>query len=135
MAQAEQMFHYSQGLRNKIRIEVERSQPDNLSSATVIADRIDNIYGSVDFNGNIERGPTPMEVGNMHFQNRPRAGSYRQNNARCNINLKQINWREIQEYKKENKCFVCQKIGCNSENHTISKNLQLLHQILLKWRR
>ena len=88
MAPEEQIFRYSQGLKNKIRFELERSQPENLSSAMVTADRVDNIYGSVVFNGNIQRSPTPMENGNTHFQNRSRAGSYRQHKRSYNSNMK-----------------------------------------------
>ena len=69
MAQAEQIFHYFQGLKNKIRIEIKRSQPENLSNAMVIGDRVDKVYGLGDFNGNIQRIPTPIEIGNMHFEN------------------------------------------------------------------
>ncbi len=138
MAQAEQIFHYTQGLKNKIRIEIERAQPENLQKAMIIADRIDNIYSvSPDFGSSSRIQPTPMEIGNMNFENRPRNNRYHRNNRRNFYNSKKpenrkpqnnwrlkcrLNWKEIQQYKEENKCFVCDKIECNSRKHIGSKN-------------
>jgi len=138
MAQAEQIFHYSQGLKNKIRIEIERAQPENLQTAMIIADRIDNIYGTTfEFGSSSRNQPTPMEIGNMNFQNRPRVNNNFRNNQRSfyssqktgnrkpqiNWRLKRrLNWKEIQQFRQENKCFVCDKVGCNSRTHSESKN-------------
>ncbi len=44
MARDEQSFHYSQGLKNTIRVEIERSEVTSLQEAMRIADGIDNIY-------------------------------------------------------------------------------------------
>ncbi len=138
MAQAEQIFHYSQGLKNKIRIEIERAQPKNLQSAMIIADRIDNIYNvGLEFGSSSRNQPTPMEIGNINFQNRSRDYKYYQNNRRKFYNSnkvenrkpqnnwrlkRRLNWKEIQQYREENKCFVCDKVGCNSRKHVESKN-------------
>ena len=46
MSTPEQFFHYSQGLKNRIRIEIERTEPNNLQDAMRIADRIDSLYQS-----------------------------------------------------------------------------------------
>ena len=62
----------------------------------VIADIIANIYKFVDFNGNVTRGPTPTEIGDTHFQNRPIAEIYRQYKRSYSDNMKrkpQISWR------------------------------------------
>jgi len=44
MTAAEQIFHYSQGLKTRTRIEVERSEPNTLQDAMKIADRLDSLY-------------------------------------------------------------------------------------------
>ncbi len=44
MANDEQIFHYSQGLKNRIRLEIERSEMKSLTEAMRIADLIDSIY-------------------------------------------------------------------------------------------
>ncbi len=41
MAGDEQIFHYSQGLKNKIRVEIERSEVTSPQEAMRIADRMD----------------------------------------------------------------------------------------------
>ncbi len=97
MAQAEQLFHYSQGLKNKIRIEIERAQPENLQSAMIIADRIDNIYNiGLEFGSSPRNQPTLMEIGNINFQNRSRNNKYYQNNRRNFYNSKKVENRKPQ---------------------------------------
>ena len=48
MTPAEQIFHYSQGLKHRTRITGERSEPTTLQEVMRIADRPDSLY-----NGNI----------------------------------------------------------------------------------
>ncbi len=43
MASDEQIFHYSQGLKNRIRLEIERVEITSLTEAMRIAHRIDSI--------------------------------------------------------------------------------------------
>ena len=46
MTPAEQISHYSQGLKSRTRIEVERAEPITLQDAMKIADRLDSLYTS-----------------------------------------------------------------------------------------
>ncbi|CDF37989.1 unnamed protein product [Chondrus crispus] len=46
MTSAEQIFHYSQGLKTRTRIEVERAEPQSLQDAMKIADRLDSLFNS-----------------------------------------------------------------------------------------
>lgn len=64
-------------IEKQIRIETERAQSENSWSAMVIVNIIDNTYRNVDLKENIQRRPTSIEMGNMHYQNRPRARIYR----------------------------------------------------------
>ncbi len=65
MANDEQIFHCSQGFRNRIRLEIERSEIKSLAEAMRIADRIDSIYtrGSFPYQGGFGNGVTTMEIG------------------------------------------------------------------------
>jgi len=44
MGHVERLFHYSQGLKRHIRIEVERADCDTLHDAMKVADKMDSIY-------------------------------------------------------------------------------------------
>ena len=44
MAMAEQIFYYSQGLKTRTGIEVERAEPSTLQEAMKITDRHDSLY-------------------------------------------------------------------------------------------
>ncbi len=67
MAIDEQIFHYSQGLKIRIRLEIERSEITPLTEAMRIADRIDSIYswGSFPYQWGFGNGVAPMEIGNV----------------------------------------------------------------------
>ncbi len=66
MAVEEQIFHYSQGLKNRIRVEIERSEVAALPEAMRIADRMDSLFnnhrGTFIFNNGPGSGPVPMEI-------------------------------------------------------------------------
>ena len=71
MTAAEQIFHYSQGVKQGTRIEVERSERTTLQEAMRIADRLDSLCsGSNPFmrfgthNGG-SQGPAPMKIGTI----------------------------------------------------------------------
>ena len=110
MTAPEQIFHYSQGLKNRTRIEIERSEPQSLQDAMRIADRIDSLYqnaqsfsnfgfGSSTNNGFSDR-PTPMQIGNMNYQRRNRLTESEK--RRCIEN---------------NLCFICKKKDCFAKKH------------------
>eukprot|EP00171_Calliarthron_tuberculosum_P023648 IDg23648t1 len=65
----EQIFHYGQGLKNRIRVEIERSEVSTLAEAMRIADRMDNLYnsnrGTFTYSSGQSSGPTPMEIGQI----------------------------------------------------------------------
>ena len=71
MTAAEQIFHYSQGLKHRKRIEVERSEPTTLHEAMRIADRLDSLYTGnntfMGFGAHIggSDGPAPMQIGTI----------------------------------------------------------------------
>ncbi len=105
MAAEEQILHYSQGLKYRIRVEIERSEVNTLPEAMRIADRMDSIYnhyrGPLTFGSGPDSGPVPMEIGQMPQKIR-------------------FKWRSAAERRKlmkENKCFVCGTVGCSSSQH------------------
>ncbi len=61
MAGDDQVFHYRQGLKNKIRAEIERSEVTSLQEAMIIADRMDNVCSNstFSFSGSPFNGATP----------------------------------------------------------------------------
>ena len=110
MSTDEQIFHYTQGLKTRIRIELERSEVKSLQAAMKLADRMDHLYDSsnpANFGiiPNSAQNPTPMEIGNINFQktlsNKPKR-------------LPHHIWKKLME---ENRCFVCKKVGCRASNH------------------
>ncbi len=107
MTAAEQIFHYSQGLKTRTRIEVERSEPNTLQDAMKIADRLDSLYtsGQNSFgfgrsNNNHSGGPTPMQIGNIP--------QYRN---------KRLPYAEKMRRVEKKLCFVCGKPNCIARNH------------------
>lgn len=117
MAIAEQLFHYSQGLKNRIRIEVERSEATSLQEAMRLADRIDNLFSSgnrsfwgTNSNGIKEgyNGPTPMQIGNIN-QYKTNSNQYIRKNT--------LSPSERKRRIEKNLCFVCGKKGCMARNH------------------
>lgn len=137
MAIDEAIFHYCTGLKNRIRIEIERAQPQSLNEVMQIADRMDNLYTS-GYNAGAS-GYSPMEIGNIPF-NRSHSVNNRNNINKVN-NLRHyrnnsnnysnnhgkfqnksyynsnLSWKEKQELRRQNKCFVCKKTGCRASNH------------------
>lgn len=115
MAIAEQIFHYSQGLKTRVRIEVERSEAISLQEAMRLADRIDSLFNSgnrsfwgISSNGNRGNdGPTPMQIGNINH--------YRTNNNQYRTN--NLSPSERKRRMENNLCFVCGKKGCIARNH------------------
>lgn len=96
MAEDERVLHYSQGLKHKLRIEIERSGVTGLSEAMRVADRMDNIYGrtmSPFYREGPSNGPVPMEVGNVPTRRR----------------FVKLSPEEKQKLIKEKMCFVCKK--------------------------
>ena len=71
MTPAEQILHYSQVLKHRTRIEVERSEPTTLQEAMRIADRLDSLYNGnntfMGFGAHIggSDGPTPLLSGTI----------------------------------------------------------------------
>ncbi len=65
MTEDERLFHYNQGLKHRIEVEIELSKIDLLAEAMRIADRMDNIFArtTFDFNPTNSGGPEPMEIG------------------------------------------------------------------------
>ena len=115
MAVSEQLFHYNQGLKHKIRIEVEKSDPENLQQAMRLADKMDNLisnrnellvslspFGSP----GSSNGPTPMQIGNIKSR-----GFY-----------KRLSPEELEKRRKENLCFICGKPNCWTGKHRNGKN-------------
>ena len=112
----EQLFHYTQGLKNKIRIELERSEVESLHVAMRLADRMDCLYQSnnpspYEFphdrfqNPN---NPTPMEIGQIPIANKE---------DKTQNGYKRLSPEEKKKRMEENRCFVCNKIGCRARNH------------------
>ena len=118
MTPAEQIFHYSQGLKNRTRIEVERAEPQSLQDAMRIADRIDSLYqntygggcnfgfGNNSSNG-FSDGPTPMRIGNINYQRSNRLSESEK--RRCIEN---------------NLCFICKKKNCYARKHKKNNSFQ-----------
>ncbi len=67
MANDEHVFHYSQGLKNRISVELERSEIASVTEAMRIADHIDSIYtrGSFPYQEGFGNWVTPTEIGNV----------------------------------------------------------------------
>ena len=116
MSSEEQVFHYTQGLKNRIRIELERSEINSLQAAMKLADRMDHLYDSgnsmnfknVSFSArNYQNHPTPIEIGNIPFK---------KFNANRNKRLPDHVKRQLME---ENKCFICRKVGCASRHRKL----------------
>lgn len=107
MTPAEAIFHYSQGLKHRTRVEVERSEPNNLQEAMQIADRMDNLLaprfggGFHGGNGMPSDGPVPMQIGNMNTQ--------RSNNR--------LHPAEKKRRIENNLCFVCGQKNCYARKH------------------
>ena len=106
MAPAEQIFHYSQGLKHRTRIEVERSEPTTLQEAMRIAGGLDSLYNGnntfMGFGAHIggSDGPTPMQIGTIP-QKRYNRLSYAEKKRRIEQGL----------------CFICEKPKCVARNH------------------
>lgn len=114
MSSEEQIFHYTQGLKNRIRIELERTEINSLQAAMKLADRMDHLYdsgNSMNFRnlsfsaGNFQNRPTPMEIGNIQFS-KPKGNKYK----RLPDHVKK-------QLMEENKCFICRKVGCRASRH------------------
>ncbi len=103
MTEDEKLFHYKQGLKHRIRVEIERSEIDFLAEAMRIADRMDIIYGRTTFNFHHTNSgrPQPMEIGNVHIRRK----------------FVKLSPEEKNKIKEENKCFVCKKVGCFAKRH------------------
>ena len=117
MAVSEQLFHYNQGLKHKIRIEVEKSDPESLQQAMKLADKMDNLmsnrhelpftprpnlFGST----GSSNGPIPMQIGSIKSQRR----------------YKKPSPEELEKRRKENLCFICGKPNCWTGKHRNGKN-------------
>ena len=109
MSTPEQIFHYSQGLKNRIRIEIERAEPNNLQDAMRIADRIDSLYqsnsgfssfGNSYSNNSGSNEPTPMQIGNMNSKQYNR-----------------LSFAEKRRCMENNLCFICKKKNCYAAKH------------------
>ncbi len=61
-------FTIAKELKNRIRLEIERSEITSLREAMRVADRIDGIYsrGSFPYQGGFGNGVTPMEMVMYH---------------------------------------------------------------------
>ena len=108
MQNAEQIFHFSQELKNRIRMEIERAEPSNIHEAMRIADRLDSLYNANGFNsfGNGgSQGPVPMQIGNLNSRNYQR-----------------LSYGERQRRIANKLCFVCGKPNCIARNHRRSNN-------------
>lgn len=117
MTPAEQIFHSSQGLKNRTRNEVERAEPQSLQDAMRIADRIDslyqNTYGAGNFgfgnnsNNGFSDGPTPMQIGNINYQRSNRLSELEK--RRCIEN---------------NLCCICKKENRYARKHKRNNSFQ-----------
>ncbi len=107
MAVKEQIFHYSQGVKNRIRVEIERSEVATLPEAMLIADRMDSLYnnhrGAFIFSNGPSSGPVPMEIGQI-------PQTYRYKNKRPKA-------AERRKLMRENRCLVCRKVGHSPSQH------------------
>lgn len=112
MDPAERIFHYSNGLKTKMRIEVGRAEPDTLDKAMRIADKMDSLYYSNgrymgQNNGNGVGGPTPMQIGNIQRRR------FNNNFDRRN----QLSFAERKRRMEHNLCYICGKANCIARNH------------------
>ena len=107
MTAAEQIFHYSQGLKTRTGIEVERAELQSLQDAMKIADRLDshfnrgqNCFGFPRSTPSFPSAPTPMQIGNIqpHRSTKP---SPAEKARRIERRL----------------CFFCGKPNCRTRNH------------------
>ncbi len=104
MANDEQILHYSQGLKNRMRLEIERSEITSLTDAMRIADRIDSIYtrGSFPYQGGFGNGVTPMDVPQKY-------------------KFVKLSAEEKVQFFTEGKCFICKNVGCRASKHKKKK--------------
>ena len=106
MTLAEQMFHYSQGLKHRTRIEVERSEPTTLQEAMRITDRLDSPYNGnntfIGFGAHIggSDGPTPMQIGTIPQKRYNR-----------------LSYAEKKRQIEQGLCFIFEKPKCVARNH------------------
>lgn len=114
MSSDEQVFHYTQGLKNRIRVELERSEVNSLQAAMKLADRMDHLYdsgNSINFKNasfstkTTQNYPTPMEIGNIQFKR------FKGNKS------KWLPEHVKKQLMDENKCFICRKVGCRASRH------------------
>ncbi len=103
MTEDNRLFHYNQGLKHRIRVEMERSEIDLVAEAMRTADRMDNIYGGATFNFHRTNSgvPEPIEIGNVPIKRK----------------FVKLSPEEKNKPEEENKCFVCQKVGCFAKRH------------------
>ena len=113
MENDEQIFHYSHGLKHKIRIEVERVEPESLDHAMRIAEKFDGLYSSNGSNfgytsnyPGYSSGPTPMQIGNLQNRRIYNQGFHQRLSP-------------AEKRRMANKlCYVCGKPNCIARNHS-----------------
>lgn len=102
MATTEEPIHYNQGLKNCIRMEVERSDPNNIQNAMKITNRVDalltNSYGHYGSGEGGSEGITPMKIGNMNMKR-----------------FNKLSYAEKKRRVEKKLCFICAKPICWEE--------------------
>ena len=99
MSVEEQLFHFTEGLRYKIKVEIEKENPTTLQDAMQLADRMDRISNqqrSSFSNYSTLNRPVPIEIGNL------------------NTRLSDSERRRCIQHKL---CFICKKPNCYAAKH------------------
>lgn len=116
----EMLDKFVSGLKPQVRLEVLKSNVTNVDEAARIALNVDSaLRGSGMFSRFGEQSsyvpsqtPVPMEIGNV--EKRYNNGQIRNRNRRFDP--------EKEKLYKENRCFVCDKVGCRPWKHDDRKN-------------
>jgi len=117
MNEDEKLDRFCAGLKPHVRLEVLKSNPSDLQSATQIALNVDNaIFGAgmYSFQNNVQTDA--MEIGNFQQKNRFAGPHSRRDN-------KQNTTKFMQRQKDiaNNACFTCHKPGCRPWKHETRK--------------
>jgi hypothetical protein len=128
MSEADQLFLFKKGLNREMSLNILLLQPKTLSEAMAMAVRLEaenpnrstnntHRYGYYNKQSHIptttHTAPTPMELGRIQDNEDESNGDSEQS---LNALNRRLTPQEVEEYKKQGRCFACGKFGHLSRN-------------------
>lgn len=118
ISQDEMLDRFCSGLKPQVKLEVLKSNPQNIEDASRIALSVDSaLYGSGMFQGWGGQssgiggsGPQPMELGNVEKPH------YRRRSFKGNRGGSKADEQKLKD-RRNGACYVCHKVGCRASNH------------------